>query len=93
MKPEEFLFKSLHGLTAQADPENEEVRHIASGIVNAGNHHNLVNLLINQLGGTKESALTRLIRAASQSPNWLEFSVPVRVWLEAKKTELHLGQA
>lgn len=91
IKPEEFLFKSLDELPDQADPENEEIRRIASNFINPGNHHNLVNLLVDQLGGTKESALTRLIRAASLSPNWLKFSEPIRVWLEAKKNELHLG--
>ncbi|MEP0852650.1 ATP-binding protein [Funiculus sociatus GB1-A4] len=91
MKPEEFIFKLINELTEQANPENEEIRSIASDIINAGNHHNLVKLLTEQLGFNEEIALNRLIQVASQSHSWQEFSAPVYDWLEAKKTELHLG--
>ncbi|WP_143170963.1 hypothetical protein [[Phormidium ambiguum] IAM M-71] len=89
--PENFIFDCVRNLTNQSDLENEEIRKLTSDIVNAGDHHNLVKRLVEQLGLSEEIVLNRLIRAASQSSNWLNFSDPVRSWLEAKKTELHLG--
>lgn len=89
--PEKFIFDCVRSLTEQSEPENEEIRKLASYIVNAGDHHNLVERFVDQLGRIQEIALDRLIRTASQSSNWLNFSDPVRSWLETKKTELHLG--
>ncbi|MFH7024911.1 MAG: ATP-dependent endonuclease [Heteroscytonema crispum UTEX LB 1556] len=91
MHPEQFIFKSIHDLAEQTDSENEEIRKMASDIVNAGDQHNLVKLLIEQLGCSKEIGLNRIIRVFSQSPQWSNFSEPVRIWLESKKDELHLG--
>lgn len=93
MHPEQFILYSLQALKEQHDPENEEIRLIASDIINAGDQHNLVKLLIQHLGCNEEIALNRIIRVASQFHQWSKFSAQVRVWLEAKKTELHLGQA
>lgn len=89
--PEQFILHCLHTLTVKLDKENEEIKNIACDIVNAGDQHNLVNLLIEQMGANKEIGLNRIIRVASKSPDWSEFYEPVRVWLEEKKNELHLG--
>ncbi|OUL33395.1 hypothetical protein BV372_17070 [Nostoc sp. T09] len=91
MHPEQFIFKSIHNLPEQTDSENEEIRKIASDIINAGDQHNLVNLLIEQLGCSKEIGLNRIIRVFALSPQWSKFSEPVRLWLGTKKQELHLG--
>jgi hypothetical protein len=89
--PEQFILNCIHTLTIQLDEENEEIKNIAYDIVNAGDQHNLVNLLIQQMGANKEIGLNRIIRVASKSPDWSIFSEPVHVWLEDKKNELHLG--
>lgn len=91
LNPYQFILHCLHTLTVKLDKENEEIKNIACDIVNAGDQHNLVNLLIEQMGANKEIGLNRIIRVASKSPDWSEFYEPVRVWLEEKKNELHLG--
>lgn len=89
--PEQFILHCIHTLTVKVDKENEEIKNLACDIVNAGDQHNLVNLLIKQMGANKEIGLNRIIRVASKSPDWSGFYEPVRVWLEDKKKELHLG--
>lgn len=91
MGPEKFIFKCIHDLENQTDPEKEEIRNIASDIVNTGDQHNLVKLLIKQLGCSEEIGLNRIMQIFAGSPQWPDFSNPVRLWLEFKKQELHLG--
>ncbi|OKH60916.1 AAA family ATPase, partial [Scytonema sp. HK-05] len=91
MRPEQFIFKSIHNLAEQTDCENEEIRNMAYDIINAGDQHNLVNKLIEQLGCSKEIGLNRIIKLFSTSPQWSQFSEPISIWLNNKKEELYLG--
>lgn len=87
--PEIFIFNCIRNMPNQMDSENEEIKTLASDIINAGDHHNLVKLLVGQMGCSEEIGLNSIIRVFSQSPEWSNFSESVQIWLKNKKLELY----
>ncbi|MBD2505511.1 ATP-dependent nuclease [Anabaena azotica] len=88
-KPEKFIFNCIRNIQTQIDYESEEIKALVSDIINAGDHHNLVKVLVEQMGCSEEIGLNSIIRVFSQTPEWSNFSEPIKVWLTKKKHELY----
>jgi energy-coupling factor transporter ATP-binding protein EcfA2 len=92
MKPEPYL----HGLICAQDlatmsPAETEIANAARDIVNPSDSRQFINDIVTRLGGDRERQLDRIIPlAAKKNPEWDTYTAPVRDWLTAKKTELHL---
>lgn len=93
LKPEYYL----HQLIVAQDPSvlspsEKEIHQVASEIVNPGNSHRFINLLVETLGENRSVQLTRVIPLAAKHAGWPAYTNQVREWLEQRKTALGLNQ-
>lgn len=91
VKPEPFI----HGLIIAQNPQpmsapEKEIHHVATGIVNPQDTHDFVDKVVETLGDNRDAQLARLIPLAAKHADWVAYTKPVRDWLTARKTALHL---
>jgi len=88
---ESRLHQMICSLTvADMEPSDAEVAQRAAAIVRPVDQHGYIYHLIQDLGGERSAQLSSIVRLASRHPDWAALTAPVRDWLTAKKTELHL---
>lgn len=86
VSPELFLYQTIKELNTESFTEAEdELYQIVRGLPIQSDNHKYLNKVVDELGETKDSTLTRLIQLASKSDRWHDFISPVFIWLEAKK--------
>lgn len=91
VKPEPFL----HHLIISQDPNQmsageKEMHRLATEIVNPADTHHFIDKIVEVIGDNREVQLAQLVPLAAGHADWAAYTQPVKEWLEARKTALHL---
>lgn len=82
--------KNIHDILCESDEDNEIVN-AAKAVMGVYDNHQYINELCLKLGGSREIELSHIIQeAAKNQDKWLEYTKPIRDWLEYRKKELRL---
>jgi energy-coupling factor transporter ATP-binding protein EcfA2 len=91
MKPEQYLHSLICTLPSESlQPEELEIQNAAREIVNPPDRHGFIYHLVKTLGDDRAVQLARVIPLAAKHPDWANYTQPVREWLMARRTALHL---
>lgn len=86
VSPELFLYQTIKELNTENFTDDEiELYQIVKDLPIQSDNHSYLTEVIDELGETKDSTLTRLILLASKSDKWDIYVSPVFAWLETKK--------
>ncbi|MBD5397594.1 AAA family ATPase [bacterium] len=83
--PDEYI----HEILCSSDSDNEIIV-FAKSIRGVSDKHQYLNDLINKLGGSRETELSRIMAEASKLNGWKEYTNPVRIWLNQRKMALNI---
>lgn len=86
VSPELFLYQTIKELNTENFTDDEiELYQIVKDLPIQSDNHSYLTKVVEELGETKDSTLTKLILLASKSDKWHDYVSPVVVWLETKK--------
>ena len=91
--PEEHLHSLIIEQNDSAlSPGEREIWQIARQITNPQDHHQFVDKIVQELGGSRSTQLQSTVELASKHRDWSDYISPIKGWLNQKITELGLGQ-
>jgi ABC-type phosphate transport system ATPase subunit len=86
--PEKYLYDQILSSNSTEHPSGEVVE--CARQINYTNYlHDYINEIVKELGDQRAVGLSRVIDVVSKTDGWLTYTSSVRMWLEAKKPDVH----